>query len=99
MKTDFQIIHADSPMGPRPMPAPAGTYDKTATFAWSRLLHIAGERQKPAKRKRDEFVQDGQIEVLGNILANSMGMAAFYWTQEAKRLSKMLAAGEIEMPK
>jgi hypothetical protein len=48
---------------------------------------LASESAKPQKRQRDKFVLDGQIEILGIVIANSLGMASFYWVSEAKRLS------------
>lgn len=87
--TDTQIIYVGSPGGPVEVVAPAGwEYDKTGALVWSRLLNLASERMLPQKRKRDEYVIDGQIEILSIILANSIGMAAFYWTQRAKEISR-----------
>lgn len=82
------IVHVDSPMGRRPLLAPMGSvFDKTSEHLWSRLLFVAGESLKPQKRVRDKAVLDGQVEVLAIVIANANGMSAFFWSQEAKRLT------------
>jgi hypothetical protein len=83
-----QFITVDTPGGPQPLLAPDGwEFDRTAKKCWSRLLYVAGESLKPQKRVRDKHVLDGQVEVLAIVLANSLGMASFFWQQEAKRLT------------
>jgi hypothetical protein len=85
-----EVILVDSPMGLRPLYAPAGwTYDKTARHLWSRLHHVADLRSEPQKTKRAEAVLDGQIEVLSIVIANSIGMAAWHWMMEAKRIAAL----------
>lgn len=80
-----QVVLVDSPMGPRPLHAPSGwTFDKTAKHLWSRFHFVVSERAKPQKRRRDEFVLDGQIEVMAIVLANSLGMAWWYWIEQAR---------------
>lgn len=86
----IQVILVDSPMGPRPLHAPAGwTFDKTAKHLWSRFHFVVSERAKPQKRKRDEFVLDGQIEVMAIVLANSLGMTSWYWIEKARICTKL----------
>jgi hypothetical protein len=85
-----QVILVDSPMGLRPLYAPAGwTYDKTARHLWSRLHHVADLRREKQKTKRAEAVLDGQIEILSIVIANSIGVASWHWMMEARRIVEL----------
>lgn len=85
MKRDMQTLTLDTIVGPKPVLAPGGwEFDKTATIAWAKLLELVREQRKPQKLKRDEYVLDGQSLVLSVVLANSLGMASFYWREQAR---------------
>jgi len=87
---DVQVILVESPMGPRPLHAPARwIFDRTARHLWSRLHFAVSERAKPQKRKRDEHVLDGQIEVMAIVLGNSLGMSGWYWQDKARACTRL----------
>lgn len=78
-----QTLTIDSPFGPREILAPAGwDFNSTDARVWSKLLDLT--RNTQFKTKRDEAVNNAQIEVLANVLANCLGMAAFYWVKVAR---------------
>lgn len=79
-----QIIILDTVVGPKELRAPAGwEFDKTSTHVWSALL---SETRRAPKLGKDKHARQHTIDVLSNILANVLGMAGFYWEQEAKRI-------------
>jgi hypothetical protein len=83
----MQTLTLDTLAGPRPVPAPDGwRFEKTAVIVWAKLLEFTREARGPFKRQRDQFVVEGQIEALANVLASAIGMAPFYWQQEARRI-------------
>jgi len=79
-----QMLTLDTVMGPREIVAPGGSFDKTATIAWARLL--TETRNKDFKRQRDKFMCEAKIEVLSIVLANAVGMASFYWVMTAREI-------------
>lgn len=84
-----QLITIDTLMGPSQIKAPGGwEFDETAKNCWSMLLSVTREVNDSASRtKREQAVLEGQAHILAVLLARSLGMAAFYWEQEAKKLS------------
>lgn len=83
----WQKLEIDTITGRRHIYAPDGwVFDKTAIHAWRQLV-IANAEQF-FKRRRDKDANDGRREALACLLANAVGMAAFYWDQEAERLVK-----------
>jgi len=85
---DTQTLTIDTIVGPKPIDAPAGwEFDKTATTAWSWLLTYTRRRSEKLKTQRDGYVIDGQIQALAIVLANSLGMAPFYWEKIAREMA------------
>lgn len=85
-KPQYQILKIDTLVGPKDLRAPAGwDFDETAIHVWSALL--AETRRSPILA-RDKHAQRWACDLLGNILANTLGMASFYWTEAAKTLTK-----------
>ncbi len=76
------LIRESGPMGPEEIRAPAGNFDRTAIEAWYWLL--AYSRRNDFKTVREKLTNEAKIEALSIVLANSIGMAAFYWTQQAR---------------
>jgi hypothetical protein len=71
-------------VGPKAVPAPEKwKFDKTTTIVWAKLLELARDYIGPFQRQRDKYVAEGQIDVLANVLANSLGMADYYWRRQA----------------
>lgn len=82
-----QIIGFDTFVGIKRMVAPGGwQFTKVDKLLWSALCRYTQDRRRDQKRKRDEYVLDGQIEALSKVLANSLGMSSHYWIIEARRL-------------
>lgn len=88
---ETQYLMLDTLSGPQPRIAPAGwTFDKTATIAWCKMVTIQRDMNNapPQTTKRDLAVMQGKIETLGSVLALSLGMAEFYWTQAAQEFAE-----------
>lgn len=84
---DLRTITIDTIAGRKQILAPAGwQYDKTARIAWTWMLNTVADMTPPPKLVREQHVLDGELHVLAIVMANSLGMAAHYWEQEAKRI-------------
>jgi hypothetical protein len=93
---DTQNLIIDTLVGPKQIPAPTPwSFGKTDTIVWSRLLQatylkiqLGDAAGGPRVIKREHARYTGQIEALSAVLADSQGMAAFYWENAAWELCK-----------
>lgn len=84
----MQTLILDTICGPKPILAPDDwKFDKSATIVWSTLLRYTCEQRHTPKSKRDGFVLAGKIDALANVLANSLGMATYYWITQARAIA------------
>lgn len=82
----WQTLTYDSIAGPQSIKAPAGwTFDSTQTSVWLWLCaHTRTRSSGKLKTQKEIRFVEGKIDALAQILANTLGMAAFYWQQAAK---------------
>jgi hypothetical protein len=79
--------------GAKEFPAPGGwKFDKTQAVVWVKMMTTHQTFLKLARThrvsKRDTMVVDGKVEILGNILSATLGMATPYWVQTAKEFAE-----------
>lgn len=85
---ETQKVTLQTLSGPHKIVAPGGwKFNTTDIIVWARLMTLTRERRNKLKRVRDGYVLDGQIEILSIILANSLGMASYYWRKCASELA------------
>jgi len=89
-----QVLMLDTVMGPQPRFAPDGwTFDKTAVIAWARILFYAKSIKdidlKPKMTQKDIARLEAKLDVLADVLATSLGMAPFYWSEAAKDFARV----------
>lgn len=83
--SDRQTLMIDTPAGTKPIKAPAGwQFDKTAVIAWAWLLTHTRESHKKQRLRRHEYQLEAQMEALSIVLASALGMAAYYWREQAR---------------
>lgn len=82
----YQVLRMDTPGGPKPLKAPAGwKFDRTAKSVWAQMIGLVN--QPTPKTLRDRAIKSGQLYILGNVLANALGMAAPYWEDQAREMA------------
>lgn len=69
-------------------------YDKTAIVAWNKLLNVTEQlihaQQSKRSLLRDQAAMAAQRRALANVLADSLGMADFFWEQASLELAKTM---------
>lgn len=99
MTDKYFELEIDTITGPKKIPAPLGEYDETAKTVWLWMLNTRAKYDdlkgtKIAKKKLEAI--EAQLEILGIVLGNAVGMSSSYWTMEAKRLQPVAAEMQRE---